>query len=112
MVSRSILKFMKVSPKKVRLVLDLVRGKNVEDAFSLLSGLKKKSSPIVAKVLQSAVANASEKGHSETDYLYIKTATASGGPVLKRYKARAMGRATPRKKRMSHITIELEKRGL
>ena len=112
MVSRSILKFMKVSPKKVRIVLDLIRGKNVEDAFNLLSASKKKPSPIVAKVLKSAVANASEKGHSDTDYLYVKTANASEGPVLKRYRARAMGRATPRKKRMSHVTIELEERGL
>lgn len=112
MVSKSVLKYIKVSPKKVGIVLDVIRNKNVEDAFSLLSGLKKKSSPIVVKALQSAVANASEKGYSETEYLYVKTAIASAGPALKRYKSRAMGRATPRKKRTSHIVIELEGRGL
>ena len=112
MVAKSILKFMKVSPKKVNIMLDIIRGKNVEDAFSLLSSSKKKSSPLIAKVLKSAVANASEKGHSDTDTLYVKTATATKGPALKRYKARAMGRATPRKRRMSHLTIELEERGL
>lgn len=112
MVSRAVIKYIKVSPKKARIVLDVIRNKNVEDAFSLLSGLKKKSSPLVIKALKSAVANASEKGYSETDYLYVKSATASAGPVLKRYKSRAMGRVTPRKKRTSHITIELEERGL
>lgn len=112
MVSKSVLKYMKVSPKKVGIVLELIRGKNVEEAFSLLSNSRKKSSPMVAKVLKSAVANASEKGHSDTDSLYVKTATATKGPVLKRFRARAMGRATPRYKRMSHVTIELEERGL
>lgn len=112
MVSKSVLKYMRVSPKKVSLIMELIRGKNVEEAFSLLTNSHKKSSPIVAKLLKSAVANASEKGHSDTDSLYIKSATATKGPVLKRYKSRAMGRATPRLKRMSHVTIVLEERGL
>ena len=112
MVSKAVLKYMRVSPKKTGIVLDLIRGKNVEDAFSILFATKKKSSPIIANVLKSAVANASEKGHSDTESLYIKEAYSSQGPVLKRYRARAMGRAFSRKRRMSHVTIVLEERGL
>ena len=80
--------------------------------FQSLLIQEKKASPVLAKLLKSAVANASEKGHSDTDSLYIKSAIASKGPVLKRFKSRAMGRATPRLKRMSHVTIVLEERGL
>lgn len=112
MVSKAVLKYMKVSPKKTSIVLDLIRGRKVEEAFSILIAARKKSSPIIAKVLKSAVANASEKGHSDTESLYIKEAYSSQAPVLKRFRARAMGRAFSRKKRMSHVTIVLEERGL
>lgn len=112
MVSRAVHKYMRISPKKVRLVLDLIKKKNVEEAFSLLNATRKRSSPIIADVLKSAVANASEKGHVDTENLYIKKAVADSGPVLKRFRPRAMGRATPRKRRMTHVTIELEERGL
>jgi len=112
MVSRAVHKYMRVSPKKVRLVLDLIRKKNVEDAFTILNATRKKSSPVVADLLKSAVANASEKGHDDTENLYVKKAVANQGPVLKRFRPRAMGRATPRKRRMTHVTIELEERGL
>lgn len=112
MVSKAVLKYMRVSPKKTSIVLDLIRGRNVEEAFSILFTMRKKASPIIAKVLKSAVANASEKGHSDTETLYIKEAYTSQGPVIKRFRARAMGRAFSRKKRMSHVTIVLEERGL
>ena len=112
MVSKAILKYMRVSPKKARTVLDLIRGKNVEEAFSILFASRKKSSSIIAKLLKSAVANASEKGHSDTETLYIKQAYANKGPVIKRYRARAMGRAFSRKSTMSHVTIVLDERGL
>ena len=112
MVSKAILKHMRVSPKKARIVLDLIRGKNVEEAFSILFATRKKSSPLIAKLLKSAVANASEKGHSDTESLYIKEAYANKGAVIKRFRARAMGRAFSRKSQMSHVTIVLEERGL
>ena len=111
MVSKAVLKYLKISPKKVSNVLDLIREKNVEEAFSILSSTRKRSSPMIAKLLKSAVANASEKGHSDTETLYIKEAIATQGPAFKRFKARAMGRAFARKKRMSHVTIMLEERG-
>ncbi len=112
MVSQAIKKYYRQSPKKVGLVLDLIRGVGVEHAFSTLSTLRKRSAPDIAKILKSAVANASEKGHSDTETLYVKEAYACKGPMLKRIRARAMGRATSRKRRMSHITIVLEERGL
>lgn len=112
MVSQAIKKYYRSSPKKVGLVLNLIRGTGVENAFSILSLVRKRSAPDIAKILKSAVANASEKGHSETETLYIKEAYASKGPTLKRIRARAMGRSSSRKKRMSHITIVLEERGL
>lgn len=112
MVSQAIKKYYRSSPKKVGLVLNLIRGTGVENAFSILSSVRKRAAPDIAKILKSAVANASEKGHSETETLYIKEAYASKGPTLKRIRARAMGRSSSRKKRMSHITIVLEERGL
>ncbi len=109
MVSRAVHRYARVSPKKARLVLDLVRGKSVEEASSILSSTRKRVSPLVRKILKSALANAEESGYSDQD-LYIKETYATNGPTLKRYKARAMGRAFARKTRMSHITIVLEQR--
>lgn len=112
MVSKSVLKYAKISQKKVRIVLDLIKGNGVEQAFSVLGSLRKRSAPVIAKLLKSAVANASENGHTDTDSLYIKEIHASQGPTLKRFRPRAMGRAYRRRKRTSHITIVLEERGL
>ncbi len=112
MVSKSILKYYRMSPQKVRLVVSLIRGKNVEEAFSTLYLTRKRCAPVLANLLKSAVANASEKGYSEPEDLYIKEIYADEGPTLKRFKARAMGRAFQRKRRTSHITIVLERKGL
>ncbi len=111
MVSKAVYKYARVSPKKARVVLDLIRGKSVEDASSILLSARRRVSPLLSKLLESAVANASEKGYSDIDSLYIKEVYATQGPTLKRFKARAMGRASARKTRMSHITIVLEQRG-
>ncbi len=112
MVSKSVLKYYRMSPDKVRLVLALIRGKNVEDAFSVLHLARKRSAPVLANLLKSAVANAEQKGYSEPEDLYIKEIFADEGPVLKRFKARAMGRAFQIKRKTSHITIVLERKGL
>lgn len=112
MVSKSVLKHCRISPRKVRLVLPLIRGKGVEEAFSVLHLSHKRLVPIIAKLLKSAVANASEKGYPEPEDLYVKEVFADEGPTLKRIRARAMGRAFQRKKRTSHITIVLERKGL
>jgi large subunit ribosomal protein L22 len=112
MVSQAVLKYARTSPKKVRVVLDLIRGNGVEEAFATLASVRRKPARIVAKLLKSAVANAAEKGHTDTETLYIKEAYASQGTVFKRFRPRAMGRAYPRKRRTSHIKIVLEERGL
>jgi len=112
MVSQAVRKYYRSSPKKLGPVLELIRGNGVENAFTVLSALRKRSAPDIAKLLKSAVANAAEKGHTDTESLYVKEAFASKGPTLKRIRPRAMGRAASRKKRMSHITIVLEERGL
>ena len=112
MVSKALLKYTRTSPKKARVVLDLIRGSGVEEAFATLASVKRRPAPIIAKLLKSAVANAGEKGHTDTESLYIKEAYASQGPAIKRFRPRAMGRAYPRKRRTSHITLVLEERGL
>ncbi|MEM7007590.1 MAG: 50S ribosomal protein L22 [Thermodesulfobacteriota bacterium] len=112
MVSQAVKKFYRASPKKLSVVLNLIRGADVEEAFAILSSVRKRSAPDIAKLLKSAVANAAEKGHSDTESLYIKEIYSNKGPTIKRIRARAQGRATARNKRMSHITIVLEERGL
>ncbi len=94
------------------MVLDLIRGSGVEEAFTVLASLKRRAAPIISKLLKSAVANAAEKNHTDTETLYIKETYASDGPALKRFRPRAMGRAYPRKRRTTHIKIVLDERGL
>lgn len=94
-----------MSPRKVRLVIDAVRGKSVKDADIRLSLMKKDAALPVLKLLRSAVANAEHNFKLSADTLYIKTITADGGPTLKRSRARAFGRAAPIRKRTTHISI-------
>jgi len=106
---------MRISPRKVRLVVDLIRGRNVEDALVILQGTRKKASPMVEKMLRSAVANALYVGAEEDeetaaarpdiDDLVVKRAWVDGGPVMKRFRPRSMGRANRIRKRTSHLTI-------
>jgi len=110
MVSRATHKYARTSAKKASLVLGPIRGHGVEKAFSMLVLMRKRNAPIVAKVLKSAVANAYEKGHTDTESLYIKEAYASVGPSFKRFRPRAMGRAFSRKRYTSHITIILDEK--
>lgn len=97
----------RIAPRKVRLVLDLVRGKSVQDAVDTLKLLNKRSSPVLTKAIQSAIANAKAKATVDIDRLIVKTAYADGGAVMRRYLPRAQGRATPIRKRTSHIVIGL-----
>lgn len=96
-----------MSPRKVRLVVDLIRGLKTEEAIQQLQVSIKQAAKPVLKLLQSAMANAKHNHGAEGD-LTIKTIFVDGGTVLKRWMPRAMGRATPVKKRTSHITIILE----
>ena len=91
---RAVGKYLRVSPYKVRLVADLVRGKKVEEALTLLKFLPKKSGRLINKTLRSAVANAENTQTIDVDTLFIKTILVDEGPRLKRWRPRAMGRAT------------------
>src|SRR5688572_21565644 len=100
----------RISPKKVRLVVDLVRGMDVDRASAQLRFYRKAAARPVSKLLDSAIANAEHNFKLNAGNLYIKKATVDGGPVLKRWRARAFGRAAGIKKRSSHITIVLAER--
>ncbi|RUM57488.1 MAG: 50S ribosomal protein L22 [Persephonella sp.] len=99
----------KISPTKVRQVINLIRGKDVGVALAILQGVNKRAARIVEKLLKSAIANAELKD-MDIDNLYIKEIRADKGLVLKRYIPRAYGRATPIKRRYSHIYIKLAER--
>lgn len=100
--------YLRISPYKARQVVDLVRGKNLEEAQALLRFSPKKAARFVLKVLNSAAANAENNYHLKKDSLYVVKAFVNEGPTLKRFRARAMGRAARIRKRTSHIVIVLE----
>lgn len=101
----AVLRHVRTAPRKIRLVIDLIRGREVPEALTLLKYLPRGASPVVAKILQSAVANAGQKELGDPESLRIVRAYVDGGPVLKRFQARSMGRASPIHKRTSHVTI-------
>ena len=101
-------KFIRTAPRKARMVTELVKGKGVGDALNILAFTKKAPAKIVAKLLRSAVANADQMKNIDVDTLFIKEITVDQGPTMKRYRPRAMGRATMIRRRMSHITVVLE----
>lgn len=103
-------KFIRMSPRKTRLVADLVRGLDVETALTQLQFMPKAAAGQIFKLLNSCIANAINNFHLKKDNLYIKTITVDGGPVLKRWQPRAFGRATPIRKRSCHIIIILSER--
>ena len=99
---------LRVAPRKVRLLIDLIRGMSVEKALHQLQFSKKDAAKPLIKLLNSGVANAKHNHEMKKETLIIKTAFVDGGPTLHRWIPRAMGRATPIRKRTSHITIILE----
>ncbi|MGV8073696.1 MAG: 50S ribosomal protein L22 [Syntrophobacteraceae bacterium] len=104
---RAISKYLRVSPTKARLVADLIRGKQVGEALTILRFTPKKSGLLINKTLRSAVANAEKSKDMDVDNLFIKSILVDEGPRLKRFRPRAMGRATRIIKRSSHITVVL-----
>jgi large subunit ribosomal protein L22 len=104
-------KYVKIGAQKVRLVIDQIRGKNIQDAMTILTLSDKDISDDITRLLKSAVANAENNNELDVDNLYIKSAYADQGPTQKRMRPRAMGRGNVIRKRSSHITIVLaEKR--
>ncbi|MCY6483493.1 50S ribosomal protein L22 [Clostridium aestuarii] len=110
MEARAIAKYVRMSPRKVRIVLDLVRGKNIREAFAILKYTPKDAAVEINKVLKSAVANAENNFNLDVNKLYVAEAYANQGPTLKRFKPRAQGRAYSIMKRTSHITLVVKER--
>jgi len=108
MEAKAVLRQTRISPQKARLIADIVRGQNVEQAINTLRFMPKKGARIIRKLLESAVANASQNEAIDVDTLYVKTIFVDGGPMLKRIRPRAMGRASRILKRTSHITVILD----
>lgn len=100
-------RFLRISPNKVRQVIDLLRGKDVIVAKSILLNINKRPRECLIKILDSVIANAKVKGFNP-EQLYVSKIICDNGPIWKRYKAGAFGRAMPIQKRTSHIRIELD----
>jgi large subunit ribosomal protein L22 len=107
---RASLKMARIGPQKARLVADMIRGKNVGEAFRLLEFLDKKGAILIKGLLSSAVANAENKRIFDVDRLFVHEISVDGGPVLKRFMPRAKGSAYGLRKRTSHINIVLAER--
>jgi large subunit ribosomal protein L22 len=108
MEARCVAKFLHVTPRKMRLVADMVRGKNVNEAINLLKFTTRSAASPTLKAIQSAVANLVNREDSKgvnPDHLVVRTIFVDEGPSFKRFLPRAMGRATPIRKRMSHLTV-------
>ena len=110
MEARAVSRHLRVAPQKARLVVDLIRGKNVGEALMILDFVPKKAARMVTKTLKSVIANAEHTQRVDVDRLYVRRVTVDGGATLKRSLPRAHGRATPLRKRTSHITIVVDER--
>ena len=111
MQSKATAMFSRISPRKARMIANLVRGKNAAEAIQLLQFTTKAGAPVLQKLIESAIANAQAK-NADVDSLYVSKATVDKGPTKfnRRWRPRAMGRATRIEKGISHIVIELDKR--
>lgn len=105
---RATAKYIRISPRKVQVVIDLIRGKKVDEALAILAYTPKSASPVVEKLLDSAIANAENNLQLDRGSLFVAEVYANQGPTLKRYWARSHGRADVILKRSSHITIVLD----
>jgi len=103
--AKAVARYVRISPRKARQVVDLIRGKDIGEALAILRYTPKRASAVVAKVVKSAAANAENNLQMDRDSLYIKACYVDQGPTLKRYQPRAMGRADLLRRRTSHITV-------
>jgi large subunit ribosomal protein L22 len=105
-------RFARISPRKARLVMDLVRGRDVDDAIAMLKFSKQRVSGMIEKVIRSAVANANEQEAAPIrNTLYVATAFVDAGPVIKRFQPKDRGKAYPINKRTSHLVVTIDERG-
>ncbi len=110
METRAAARFIRISPRKIRLIMDQVRGKRAEEALNMLAFAPQKGARILNKLIQSAVSNAEQDTNVDVDALYIKRIYADEGPTIKRWRPRAQGRATRIRKRTSHLTVILDEK--
>lgn len=110
MEAKAVAKYVRIAPRKVRIVMDLIRGKNVADAFAILKFTPKAGAVVIEKVLKSAVANAENNFDMNVDKLYISSAYVDQGPTLKRIHPRSRGQAFSILKRTSHVTVVVAER--
>jgi large subunit ribosomal protein L22 len=110
MEAKAVARYVRVSPRKARLVVDLIRGKGIDDARAILKFSPRAAAEVVEKVLNSAVANAERNLHVKSDDLIVGSTFVDEGPTLKRIQPRAMGRAFRINKRTSHITVVVKQR--
>ncbi len=110
MEAKAIVRHVRIAPRKAQLVVDLVRGKNIDEALAILKYTPKAAAPIIEKLVKSAVANAENNYNMDADRLYISDIYANQGPTMKRFRPRAMGRATTIRKRTSHIGVVLKEK--
>ncbi|EMR06319.1 MULTISPECIES: 50S ribosomal protein L22 [Bhargavaea] len=103
--AKAVARTIRIAPRKVRLVVDLIRGKQVGEAVAILRLTPKAASPVVEKVLKSAIANAEHNYDLDVNNLVVSEVFVDEGPTLKRFRPRAQGRATAINKRTSHITV-------
>ena len=104
------LRYARITPQKLRLVANLCKGLDVQKAHSQLRLCQKRGAKMIGKLLDSAVANAREKGGIDVDNLYVKRCEVDTGPIMKRFMPRAQGRATQILKKMSHVTLILDEK--
>jgi large subunit ribosomal protein L22 len=104
-------RFARIAPRKARLIMDLIRGRDVDDAIAMLKFSKQRASGLVEKVIRSAVANANEQETAPIrNTLYVAKAWADPGPTIKRFQPKDRGKAYPIKKRTSHLVVEIAER--
>lgn len=108
MEARAELKYARISARKVKIVIDLIKGKNAHEAMAILKYTNKAASGIVSKIVKSAMANATNNHNMNENKLYVAEAYANQGPTMKRIMPRAKGRAYRIRKRTSHITVVLK----
>ena len=111
MEAKAVVRHVRMSPRKMRVVANLVRGKSVDQAMSLLKLMPKKGAVIVSKLIVSAVANAEQQGEVDVDKLIVRDCSIDNGPILKRFMPRAMGRANRIQSRTSHVTVRVTEQG-
>jgi large subunit ribosomal protein L22 len=108
--ARAVARYIRMSPQKVREMVDLIRGKDLREALAILKFTPRRASAPVTKLVQSAAANAEHNYEMDRENLYVAECFVDQGPTIKRYQARAMGRADLLRKRTSHITVVLRER--